>query len=200
VGRAYQSASSSAGLDRSSLFFSPADFGAQSGISNLQAGNYTVGTQVAFNRIVTVTGARFYWSGGVGAKTVKVSFWDNIAGGSAIQTTSISVDAAGIYAVTFPSAYQLPGNKILTPFDFGMYETTGSYYQRCFSPGPNQQFWLGVAPSSQWGRYGLLGPSAVWVHFEAFGAGDTENSSYEGNPGSPYNVEMYPLEPVYVAQ
>jgi hypothetical protein len=69
----------------------------------------TQGKLVRFMRAVSWTGNRVYWPGGHGDRTMTVTAWK---GGSKIATGSTTVNAAGIYEISFASPVAVSGASI----------------------------------------------------------------------------------------
>lgn len=85
----------------------------------------TTGNTIQFKQPVTVSGIRFYWVGGVGAKTVKTILYNS--SNSNVGTCNASVNAAGIYSCTFTPVTVSSSNTYKT-YTLSLYETTGTNY------------------------------------------------------------------------
>ncbi len=93
--------------------------------STSAASSTTVGQRIMFTKACSVTGIRFYWVGGLGAKTIKVSVWDNA--NSQAGTTTVAVNAAGIYTGSF-TPVTVSATDLYKGYSIGMWENGGSNY------------------------------------------------------------------------
>ena len=93
--------------------------------ASVLSGSQTCGVRFFCDRAKSCTGAKFYWPGGVGAKTIKVSLWDE--SGTRLANVSVSVNAAGLYTATFGSPVSL---TLGTRYRVSMWETGGSNYTK----------------------------------------------------------------------
>lgn len=81
------------------------------GSATLGVSDYTYGNGILILKAgLQITGARFYWPGGAGAQTVTVKLWD--AGGSVLKSQTASVNAAGVYVVTWASPYTVLASDV----------------------------------------------------------------------------------------
>jgi hypothetical protein len=88
-------------------------------------GDYTTGITFQFLQTGTVSTARIYWPGGLGATSVKVSLWDSAA--TLRGSGTVAVNAAGLYTVTMGSPISVGVSDVGFLWTIGMYETgTGS--------------------------------------------------------------------------
>lgn len=81
--------------------------------SSLSAGNYTVSTRYELDGqgLLSFSGVRFYWPGGVGAKTIKCALWVT-SSASLVASVNVAVNAAGLYVGTFASPYSPSGSDV----------------------------------------------------------------------------------------
>ena len=103
----------------------------------LGAGSITVGQAFYASSPIHIQGARFYWLGGGGALSVKCSIWkDTGTTGTVVMTrqefATVSVNAAGIYTVTWSGgsgsggSYPLTGADLYKRWCVSTWETTGA--------------------------------------------------------------------------
>ncbi len=105
------------------MFWSPCLI-AQATATPVSTYNATTGRTFSFDTTVTILGMKFWWSGGVGALTIKCQIWDPSLVSLQIQT--VSVNAAGIYIATWNTPVVVATTA--SPYLFSMWETTGTYY------------------------------------------------------------------------
>lgn len=176
------------GLNPAALFFSPVD-AVNSGAwtSTIKAGSYSTGSKFMPTVAMSITGARFYWAGGVGAKTIKVSLWNN-GTSTRVATTTIAVNAAGIYTPTFSSAYAITGSSVNQSFSIAIWENSGTNF---FSVTPDGwRLWPGASSTNTFGM-ALWGPSMYCGGFSWYGAGDV-------SPATSWTTsDQYPVEPTF---
>lgn len=75
----------------------------------------------------SITGARLYWAGGVGAVTLRCQLYVD-SGGTLLASADVAVNAAGEYFATFASPVPLTASRAYRKMFIGMWETTGTYY------------------------------------------------------------------------
>lgn len=75
----------------------------------------------------SITGARLYWAGGVGAVTLRCQLYVD-SGGTLLASADVAVNAAGEYFATFASPVPLIASRAYRKMFIGMWETTGTYY------------------------------------------------------------------------
>ena len=158
------------------ISLSPVQQGIDSGTMTLAAFDATCGIDFAVTAAATLTGIKFRWAGGGGALSVKASLWE-IAGGAALRTVTVAVNAAATVTATFASSYSLVPWK---HYVVGIYETTGAKFNRFDPTG------LWVPPNLNFGPAGahfLLGQWR-WI-------------ALDGAPLTTIQSEGYPVEPVY---
>ncbi len=87
------------------------------------AGSFTYGELVLATRAgLVMTGIRFYWPGGLGALSVKVSLWN--PAGTRLDSATVAVNAAGEYTGLFASPQTLVAFK---DYRITTWETSGAY-------------------------------------------------------------------------
>lgn len=86
------------------------------------AGSFTYGELIVPTKAgLVMTGIRFYWPGGFGALSVKVSLWN--AAGARVDSATVAVNAAGAYTGTFASPQTLTAFK---DYRISTWETSGA--------------------------------------------------------------------------
>lgn len=158
---------------RSSMVIGPA---IQSGVLSSQNGS--VSGAIRFYPTVTakIVGVRFYWASAGSAKTIKVSLWDDSS--SRLATTTVAVNASGVYEVNFTTPYALTAG---TMYRLAFWENGGTKYTKATLSTFNT-----ASPT----RPAVCGGGA-WVLYTvtAYGSGDVF-------PGSTATTEAYPIEPL----
>lgn len=110
--------------------FSFVDFANNHTGATLNAGNFSMGAIFYLVTPGSCTGGRFYWAGGAGAVTVKVSLWDS--SNTRVKNASVAVNAAGIYSVTFSSPHII--NDIYQVYTIAMWEDSGTKFTTFDTP------------------------------------------------------------------
>ncbi len=108
------------------MFYSPVLVG-KAHATALAVFSATVGRAYSFDDTVSITGLKFWWSGGGGALTVKCQLWD--PAGVSQKTVNVAVNAAGIYTATWATPWVIPGADVGGRYMFSTWETSGTYYQ-----------------------------------------------------------------------
>ena len=112
----------------------------------LSAGGNTVGQLFYLTTAAHIQGARFYWLGGGGALSVKCSIWKDTGTVGAVVMTrqefaTVSVNAAGIYTVTWTSggstggSYALSGADLYKRWVVSIWETTNTKISQTSNAG-----------------------------------------------------------------
>jgi len=120
-----------------------ADYVARGGAApSLSAGSYTTGCAFYFTTDATITGAQFYWPGGAGALTVKVSLWRDT---TRLSIVNVSVNAAGVYTGTFGASTSVTGTDHNRRYMVTIWENSGTKNQAIpvasfGTPAPPQSF------------------------------------------------------------
>jgi hypothetical protein len=159
------------------ITYSFVDSGSNRDVGDSAAGNFTVGAVFVATTPMTITGARFYWSGA--NKTVKVSIWN--AAGSVLATVNQATTGSAIYTVTFASPVSITTSGTYRDLTIGMYDTSAAVYQR-ITAATHQ-------PASSGTQVFMHGRGYGWISNAMFLAGDAKPTS----AGS----ETYPIEPVF---
>lgn len=151
-------------------------------------GSFTVGGKLKFTHTLTVTGGRFYWAGGVGAKTVVVTLWD--PSNASVGSGSVAVNSAGVYSVTFSSSVSVLSANVMKVYTIGMWDNSGNGYTRLVGAG--YPLIPGRSDSSS-ALSVLASPHVMWTGMYFNGAGNSQptTSSLGGS------TEFYPVEPTY---
>lgn len=139
--------------------------------TTLTAGNYTTATRFFVDRAATLTGVRFWWPGGA-SRTIKVSLWD--AAGVRLASTTVAVNAAGLYVATFAAA--LTAGVI---YRVSLWDNSGVSYLKTTSAAANV-----LVPA----RIFAAGGGLYYEAITYFGAGDT----FPNGTGS----EAYLMDPL----
>jgi hypothetical protein len=167
----------------SSIGFSTVDFCVANG-STSGAASVTVGNTVRFLKPVTVTGIRFYWVGGVGAKTVKVTLWDS--SNVSVGTANVSVNAAGAYTGTFTGV--VVGSSVCyKTYTLAAWENGGSLYTYTSDTSSHPNTTIDNTAY-------LANPWLEVLSTGIYNAGDGQPTTELGGAG-----EYYALEPIFSA-
>lgn len=142
--------------------------------------NETHGLRFQATQLLTLTGIKFYYPGGLGAKTVKTALWNHA--GIQLATASVAVNAANLYTATFASPYTLVAADINVDITISCYITDGVNAIRCAAAGSldpwfNKQVAFYLGPNILMGTTtnGTVTEDAVY-----WGAGDTFPNAVAG--------------------
>lgn len=152
------------------------------------AGNFNVGRQFFYDNFaaesnVSFTGIRFWWPGGVGAKTIRCRLYtDN--GNTQLASADVAVNASGIYSCTFASPVPLTAADAYMYHVVAIWETTGAYYVNVtgYSAIAYEET-LGVIIPATRGLY--------WLNWK--------EQAGNNNPVTNGSTDPYPVEPVIEA-
>lgn len=141
-------------------------------------GNFTTGVNWLTLQAATITGFKFSYDG-FAAKTVKWSLWNTgllNTGTTLIESDTVAVNAAGVYAVTFASPLTMVINN---SYSIGLYINDGTNYIKysAFPPGLTAVVGGNVAVGS-----------IIFNSLVANAAGDTQPTTMPGSDPSPIQL------------
>jgi hypothetical protein len=121
-------ATGAAGASSGDTLWSPPQSGMGSGsrvgtIAVAAEGDYTLGARYTVIAERTIRGVRFYWPGGVGAKVVRASIFDEL--NTTIATVDTAVNAAALVEAEFASPLAISGALVGSTLTVGLYVTDG---------------------------------------------------------------------------
>lgn len=152
------------------------------------AGSFNVGRQFFYDNFaaesnVSFTGIRFWWPGGVGAKTVRCRLYTD-DGNTELDSADVAVNASGIYSCTFASPIPLTAANAYMYHVVAMWETSGARYVNVtgYSANAYQEAQGVIIPASR-GLY--------WLNWRE----DAGNN----NPVTNGTTDPYPIEPIIEA-
>ena len=177
--------SDAGGMDES-IFMSVVDglYERTGGYGTPTAGDFTTGVRYVFHRAIVVTGIRFAWGGGVGAKTIRASLWQYAGSGTRLAQVDVAVNAAGIYEATFAAPYTIAAAYVGPSVVATIWDTAGAggHYNKFSTPLGDGEVTAGhmtvaksITMNERPGRYG---------------AGDVSPGSLASSP------ECYGVEPI----
>lgn len=140
----------------------PYSFVASRSAATTSAGNFTIAVQLKLQTAsLATTGAQFWWVGGLGAKTIRVSLWDRTSA-TRLAFQDIAVNAAGVYN----AAWSITLTNQTHVYAVSMWDTSGAVFQN------------GAIASGPAGAYPVK-PGGVLVAMThlSFGAGDANPTS-----------------------
>lgn len=148
----------------------------QSGALSSQAANVSCGIRFYPTVACNCTGVRFYWMTTGGAKTIKVSLWDDVS--ARLTSTTIAVNATGTYEAFFATPVALTQGTI---YRVTMWDAAGTAYTKATlsafnAAGPTRP---AVCGGGTW----VLYSSTAWATGDVW-------------PTSVATTECYPVEPL----
>ncbi len=153
-------------------------------IATTAASSVTTGNLVKFVQPVTITGIRFFWTGGVGALTVKATLYDSA--NSNVGSCTVAVDAAGVFSCTFTGVV-VTSSLTYKTYTLSVWENSGARYSYLNAGG--------CLPAT--GNDNVLAQLSPWVLSTSSGvysAGDARPTTEVGAAN-----QYFPMEAIFSA-